>query len=181
MQIPWRRSLEEQMSVEVEREFERYRRRCEELHEEFLYRVRMRDEMREELAAIDEEIQDLQGRGVSLLGEMNTAMLEEDDRTLKSVRSRHDTFSREIGRAQSRKDSVAKKLAELEFDEQELARELMEASQSQLEEATARARELKTFFDELLDARQREISEAADLLTGEHKSHGEEQESPQEG
>lgn len=182
MQLPWRnRSLEAQISDGVEREFERYRRRCEELREEFLDRVKLRDEVLEEMEATEEEIRDLQGRGVSLLGEMNSAMLQSDERPLKEIRSRHDAFSRELGRVQSKKDRLAKRLAEIEFDEREAARELAQAGEDQLEEAHARAEDLKAHLGELLEARQREISETVKLLSGEHESRREEQESRREG
>lgn len=179
MQLPWRRSFEEQMAAGVEREFEQYKRRCRELHEDFLRRMRLRDEARHDLSVVEEEIRDLQGRGVSLLGEMNSAMLEEDERVLRDVRSRHDAFSREIGRAQGRRDRISRNLAEIELDEREAARELMRAGQEQLKEAGARAEELKSYLDDLLDAQRREISEEAGLLAEEHESRGEEQEEQQ--
>lgn len=179
MQLPWRRTFEEQIAAGVEREFERYSRRCRELREDFQQRMRLRDEARKELAAVEAEIRDLHGTGVSLLGEMNAAMLDEDERTLKQVKSRQDAHSRKLGGAQSRKDRVAKRLAGLEFDEDEAARELAEAGREQLAEAGARAEELKSLLNKLLDAQQREISEAAGLPAWEHESHAEEQEGQQ--
>lgn len=171
MQFPWRsRSLEDQISEGVEREFERYRRRCEELRGEFLERVKLRDEALEEMEATEAEIQDLQGRGVSLLGEMNDAMLKSDERPMKNVRSRHEAFSRELGRAQSKKDRLARRLSEIEFDEREAARELAQAGEEQLEEARARAEELRNFLEGLLETRRNELSETVRLLDEEHEA-----------
>lgn len=172
MQVPWRKSLEGQMSAGIEREFEVYRRRCEEFHENFLERVKLRDEALEEIAATEEEIERLQGRGVSLLGEMNSAMLQSDERPLKEVRSRNDAFSRELGRAQSKRERLARRLAEIELDEREAARELAQAGQEQIEEARARADSLKAYLDDLLEARLREISDTAERLAGENESRG---------
>lgn len=180
MQLPWRRSFEEQLFSVIGREFERYGQRCRELHEDFLRRVRLREEARKELAAAKAEVQKLQGRGVSLLGETNTAMLDEDEGALKRVKSRHDLLSRKLDRAQSRKEEAATRLAGVEFDEREAARELMQAGHNQLEEARAHAAELRNFLDELLDAQQQEISEAAKLLTEEHEARSE-RDDPEEG
>lgn len=177
MQLPWRRSFEEQIAGVAEREFERYKRRCHELGEDFQQRMRLRDEARKELVAVKAEIRKLHGTGVSLLGEMNAAMLDGDERTLKQVKNRQDAHSRELAGAQSRKDRVAKRLAELEFDEDEAARELAEAGREQLAQARARAEELMSFLEDQLKSQQREISEAAGMLTGESgTSEGEEEE-----
>lgn len=171
MQLPWRRSFEEQIAAGAEREFEQYKRRCRELIENSRQRMRLRDEARKELSAVEAEIQNLHGKGVSLLGEMNAAMLDEDERILKQVQSRQDSFSRELSNAQSRKDRVAKRLAELEFDDDEAARELAKAGQEQIAQARARAGELMSFLGDQLEKQQREISEVAGTLTGESESH----------
>ncbi len=165
----------------VEQEFERHKRRCRKLHEDFLQRRDERDEERAALLAIDGEVAKLQGRGVSLLGELNVATREGDERKVKAVQSSYDKFSRELSRAQDRRERISGKLAEVEFDDVEVTQYIMRAGQKQVEDAENRIQELKDLFGSLLEEQRRQIAQVAQPLSAEYEACREDPDEPEDG
>ena len=170
MARPWRRRLQEQLPPGVEAEFERHKRRCRKLREDFEQRLAERDGTRDALSAASGEVGKLQGRGVSLLGELNAAMREGNEKKIKNIQASYEKFSRELDRAQAKRERIAKKLSDVDFDDQEVTHYLMRAGQKQLEDAENRIQELKDLFDALLQEQHRQIAEAAGLLSAEYES-----------
>ena len=180
MARPWRRRFQDQLRPGVEGEFERHKQRCRKLLEDFEQRLAARDGMRDALSETDGEIGKLQGRGVSLLGELNAAMREDDEKKIKAVHSSYDKLSRELSRAQDKRERMAGKLEEIDFDDQEVTHYIMRAGQKQLEDAEARIRELKDSFDTLLEEQRRQVAQAAELLAAEYESRREGPDEPED-
>ena len=167
-----RRPLAERMAAEIDRESERYRRRCEELHEEFLGRLRNRDRARADLAAVDEEMSELQGTGITLLGRLNAATTGDDEGGLAEFERGYKENSRLLDKVGRRRDKTARRLAALELDEKEAADELARNAAAQVEEHAERTREIKERLEDLLralDERHEEVARAAAPLTEEHE------------
>ena len=167
-----RRPLAERMAAEIDRESERYRRRCEELHEEFLSRLRSRDRARADLAAVDGEMSELQGTGVTLLGRLNAATTSGDEKGLAEFERGYKENSRRLDKVGRRRDKAARRLAALELDEREAAGELARDAAAVVEEHAERTREMKERLESLLQAlveRHEEVTRAAGLLTEEYE------------
>ncbi len=167
-----RKTLAERMAVEIDRESERYKRRCEELHEEFTSRLRSRDQARADLAVVDEEMVQLQGTGVTLLGRLNAATTGGDERGLAEFERGYKQNSRRLDRVGRRRDKAARRLAAVELDEREAAGELARNASAVVEEHAARTREMKEQLKSLLEAldeRHEEVARAAVPLTEEHE------------
>ena len=167
-----RRSLVERMAAEIARESELYKRRCDELHEEFLSRLRSRDRAREDLAAVEEEMRELQGTGVALLGRLNAATTGGDEGALAEFERGYKQNSRRLDRVGRRRDKAARRLAALELDEREAVGELARAAAAVVEEHAERTREIRGRLEDLLralDERHEEVARAAVPLTEEHE------------
>ena len=167
-----RRPLAERMAAEIDRESELYKRRCEELHEEFLSRLRSRDRARADLAAVEEEMSELQGMGVTLLGRLNAATTKGDEGALAEFERGYKQNSRRLDRVGRRRDKAARRLAALELDEREAAGELARNAQAAVEEHAERTREIKGRLQDLLrvlDERHEEVARAAVPLAEEHE------------
>ena len=166
-----RSTLADQMAAEIQQEAELYKERCKALHDEFRERLRRRDETKTELAEFDAELSSLQGRGVSLLGQLNDATRGGDDDRLRETEKNYGRNSRELDRVGRRREKSARRVADADLDEEETARELARAASDLLEEHAARTRELKGRLIELLDAldvQKGEVSRAAAPLIEEH-------------
>ena len=164
-------TLADQMAAEIENEAESYKGRCKELHEEFRERLRRRDETKTALAEYDAELSRLQGRGISLLGQLNDATRSGDDARLKEMERSYGRNSRELDRVGRRREKAARAFAAADLDEEETARELARAASDLLDEHAARTRELKGRLIELLDAldvQKGEVNRAAAPLIEEH-------------
>lgn len=166
-----RSTLADQMAAEIQQEAALYKERCRELHEEFRERLRRRDETKTELAEFDAELSRLQGRGVSLLGQMNAATRGGDDERLREMEKSYGKNSRELDRVGRRREKAARRFADADLDEEETARELARTASDLLEEHAAHTRELKGRLIELLDAldvQKGEVNRAAAPLIEEH-------------
>jgi hypothetical protein len=167
-----KKPLDERMEDEIGAEAEKSKELCEELHEEFLARLRRRDEAREALEAVNEEIRDLQGVGVSLLGRLNAAMEAGDESRLDEFRKAYKQNSRELDRVGRRREKAARELAEADLNEREAAEELSRAAAAVVEdhaEHTGRVKErLKALMD-ALDERHEEVALSAVPLAEEHE------------
>jgi len=167
-----RRPLAERMAEEIEREAEQYRTRCRELHEEFLDWLRRRDRARADLAAVDKEMSELQGAGVTLLGRLNTATTTDDEGGLAEFERGYKDNSKRLDKVGRRRDKTARRLAALELDEREAAGELARDAATVVEEHAARAREMKERLKnllEMLDERHDVVAKAAVPLVEEHE------------
>ena len=167
-----RETLEEQLAAQIERESEWCKKRCDELHEEFRSRLRSRDEAKAALSAVSEELSELQGRRVSLLGRLNAATRGGDEEKLEELERNYEENLRELARIRRRRDGAARRLAAVELDEEEAARELARTASALLEEHAARAGELKERLRGLMDAldeRQEEVAQAAFPLIEEYE------------
>lgn len=167
-----RRPLAERMAEEIERETERYRGRCRELHEEFLDRLRSRDRARADLAAVDEEMSELQGAGVTLLGRLNAATTTGDEGGLAEFERGYKDNSKRLDRVGRRRDKTARRLAALELDEREAAGELASDAATVVEEHATRTAEMKERLRnllEMLDERHDVVAKAAIPLAEEHE------------
>ena len=180
MARPWRRRLQDQLGAGVEAEFERHKQRCRKLLEDFEHRLAERNGMRDALSQTDGEVGKLQGRGVSLLGELNAAMREGDEKKMRTVNSSYDKLSRELSRAQDKRERMAGKLQEVDFDDLEVTHYIMRAGQKQVEDAEARIRELKDLFEGLLEEQRRQIAQAAELLAAEYEARIEDSDEPED-
>ncbi|CAA9472994.1 MAG: hypothetical protein AVDCRST_MAG25-2176 [uncultured Rubrobacteraceae bacterium] len=166
-----RSTLADQMAVEIQQEAALYKERCKNLHEEFRERLRRRDETKAELAEIDTELSRLQGRGISLLGQLNDATRSGDDDRLREMEKSYGRNSRELDRVGRRREKAARRFAAADLDEEESARSLARAASDLLDEHAARTRELKGRLIELLDTldvQKGEVSRAAASLIEEH-------------
>ena len=166
-----RSTLADQMAAEIQREAEIYKERCKGLHDEFRERLRRRDETKTELAEFDAELSRLQGRGVSLLGQLNDATRGGDDDRLREMEKSYGRNSRELDRVGRRREKAARRFAAADLDEEETARELARTASDLLEEHAARTREMKGRLIELLDAldvQKGEVNRAAAPLIEEH-------------
>ena len=171
MPIFKRSTMADQIAAEIEQEAERYKERCKNLHEEFRERLRSRDEAKTELAGFDAELSRLQGRGVSLLGQLNAATRSGDDERLREMEKSYGRNSRELDRVGRRREKAARRFDAADLDEEQTARELARAASDLLEEHAARTRELKGRLIELLDAldvQKGEVNRAAASLIEEH-------------
>lgn len=180
MARPWRRRLQDQLGPGVEGEFERHKQQCRKLLGDFEQRLAERNGMRDALSVTDGEIGKLQGRGVSLLGELNAAMREGDEKKMKAVHSSYDKLSRELSRAQDKRERMAGKLQEIDFDDREVTHYLMRAGRKQVEDAEVRIRELKDIFDTLLEEQRLQIVQAADLLAAEYEARSDDPDEPED-
>jgi chromosome segregation ATPase len=166
-----RRPLAERMAEEIEQEAERYRARCRELHEEFLDWLRSRDQARADLAAVDEEMSELQGAGITLLGRLNAATTTGDEGGLAEFERGYKKNSKQLDKIGRKRDKAARRLAALELDEREAAGELARDAAAVVEEHATSTREMKERLEELLvmlDERHEAVAKAAVPLTGEH-------------
>lgn len=166
-----RSTLADQMAVEIQQEAALYKERCKGLHEEFRERLRRRDETKAELAEFDAELSGLQGRGISLLGQLNDATRSGDDERLREMEKSYGRNSRELDRVGRRREKAARRFAAADLDEEESARALARAASDLLEEHAAHTRELKGRLIELLDAldvQKGEVNRAAAPLIEEH-------------
>ncbi|MDP9426856.1 MAG: hypothetical protein M3P37_12710 [Actinomycetota bacterium] len=166
-----RSTLADQMAAEIQQEAELYKERCKGLHQEFRERLRRRDETKTELVEIDAELSRLQGRGISLLGQLNAATRSGDDDKLREMEKNYGKNSRELDRVGRRREKAARRFAAADLDEEETARELARTASNLLEEHAARTRELKGRLIELLDTldvQKGEVSRAAASLVEEH-------------
>lgn len=166
-----RSMLADQIAAEIQQEAELYKKRCRGLHEEFRERLQHRDEAKTELAQIDAELSSLQGRGISLLSQLNAATRSGDDDKLREMEKSYGKNSRELDRVGRRREKAARRFAAADLDEEETARELARKASNLLEEHAARTRELKGRLIELLDAldvQKGEVNRAAGPLIEEH-------------
>lgn len=167
-----RKPLTEGLAAQINREAERYERRCEEMHEEFLERLRSRDRARAELAAVEGEMSELQGAGVDLLGRLNAATTAGDEGAISDFEKGYKENSKRLDRVGRRRDKAARKLAALDLDEREAADELARDASAVVEEHAARTRELKERLEGLLaqlDERHEAVAKAALPLAEEHE------------
>lgn len=166
-----RSTLADQMAVEIQQEAALYKERCKGLHEEFRERVHRRDEAKAELAEVDAELSTLQGRGISLLGQLNDATRSGDDERLREMEKSYGRNSRELDRVGRRREKAARRFATAGLDEEESARALARTASDLLEEHAAHTRELKGRLIELLDTldvQKGEVNRAAAPLIEEH-------------
>lgn len=164
-------TLADQMADEIQNEARLYKERCKGLHEEFRERLRRRDEAKALLAELDAEMSRLQGRGVSLLGQLNAATRSGDEEKLREMEKSYGRNSRELDRVGRRREKAARQFAAADLDEEETARELARAASDLLDEHAARTRELKGRLIELLDAldvQKGDVNRAAAPLIEEH-------------
>lgn len=166
-----RSTLADQMAAEIQQEAALYKERCKGLHEEFQERLRRRDEAKSELAEVDAELSRLQGRGISLLGQLNDATRNGDDERLREMEKSYGRNSRELDRVGRRREKAARRFATAGLDEEESARTLARTASDLLEEHAAHTRELKGRLIELLDTldvQKGEVNRAAAPLIEEH-------------
>ncbi len=167
-----RRPLARRMAEEIEQEAERYRARCRELHEEFLDWLRRRDRARADLAAVDEEMSELQGAGITLLGRLNAATTTGDEGGLAEFEQGYKKNSKRLDKVGRRRDKVARRLAALELDEREAANELARDAEAVVEEHAARTQEMRERLAKLLamlDEQHEAVANAAAPLVEEHE------------
>jgi len=167
-----RRPLAERMAKEIEKETERHRARCRELHEEFLDWLRRRDRARADLATVDEEMSELQGAGITLLGRLNAATTTGDEGGLAEFEQGYKTNSKRLDKVGRRRDKAARRLAALELDEREAANELARDAAAVVEEHAARTQEIRERLEkllEMLDEQHEAVANAAVPLVGEHE------------
>ncbi len=172
MRIFGRRTLVERIRGEIEGEAGRSKRHCEELHEELETRLRRRDEAREALRLVDEEIRELQGVGVSLLGRLNAATTAGDEGKLEAFQKSYQRNSRLLNRVGRRRDKAARRVAATELNEREVVEELARAAAATVEEHavhTGRLKESLKALIELLDERHEEVARSAVPLAEEHE------------
>lgn len=172
MRIFGRKTLVQQMESEIEEEAELSKDLCEELHEEFKERLRRRDEARRTLRSVEEEIQELQGVGVSLLGRLNAANAAGDEKKLQEFQKAYRRNSQVLDRVGRRRDKAARGVAAADLDERETAEELARAGAAVLEdhaEHTTEVKERLKALIEVLDKRHEEVALAAAPLVEEHE------------
>jgi chromosome segregation ATPase len=167
-----RRPLAERMAGEIEQESERHRARCRELHEEFLDWLRRRDRARADLAAVDEEMRELQGAGITLLGRLNAATTTGDEGGLAEFEQGYKKNSKQLDKVGRRRDKAARRLAALELDEREVANELARDAAEVVEEHAARTQEIRERLEKLLvmlDEQHEAVAKAAVPMLEEHE------------
>ena len=167
-----RRPLAERMAGEIEQESERHRARCRELHEEFLDWLRRRDRARADLAAVDEEMRELQGAGITLLGRLNAATTTGDEGGLAEFEQGYKKNSKQHDKVGRRRDKAARRLAALELDEREVANELARDAAEVVEEHAARTQEIRERLEKLLvmlDEQHEAVAKAAVPMLEEHE------------
>jgi chromosome segregation ATPase len=167
-----RRPLAERMAGEIEQESERHRARCRELHEEFLDWLRRRDRARADLAAVDEEMRELQGAGITLLGRLNAATTTGDEGGLAEFEQGYKKNSKQLDKVGRRRDKAARRLAALELDEREVANELARDAAEVVEEHAARTQEIRERLEKLLvmlDEQHKAVAKAAVPMLEEHE------------
>ena len=167
-----RRPLAERMAGEIKQESERHRARCRELHEEFLDWLRRRDRARADLAAVDEEMRELQGAGITLLGRLNAATTTGDEGGLAEFEQGYKKNSKQLDKVGRRRDKAARRLAALELDEREVANELARDAAEVVEEHAARTQEIRERLEKLLvmlDEQHEAVAKAAVPMLEEHE------------
>ncbi len=167
------------MVSEIEDELAVFRKRCEALHEEFLQKLRTRDEARAALSEAEERISSIRMEGVALLGNFNAAMSESDENQTKELERGYKRNNRDLVRAQKTRDAAARKLEAVEVDDERAVSELKNDVSEVLDEYAERVRDRKqwlTGFMESLDKKQEALARNATPLTGEYKP----QRSPEE-
>ena len=167
-----RRPLAERMAGEIEQESERHRARCRELHEEFLDWLRRRDRARADLATVDEEMSELQGAGITLLGRLNAATTTGDEEGLAEFEQGYKKNSKRLDKVGRRRDKTARRLAALELDEREAANELARDAAAVVEEHAARTQETRERLEKslaMLDEQHEAVTNAAVPLVEEHE------------
>ena len=167
-----RRPLAERMAGEIQQEAERYRARCRELHQEFLDWLRRRDRARADLAAVDEEMRELQGAGITLLGRLNAATTTGDEGGLAEFEQGYKKNSKQLDKVGRRRDKAARRLAALELDEREVANELARDAAEVVEEHAARTQEIRERLEKLLvmlDEQHEAVAKAAVPMLEEHE------------
>lgn len=170
--LSWGKTPEERMDSEIEDEIAVYRKRCEALHEEFLQKIRLRDEARAALSEAEDGIKSVQTESVALLGRLNAAMSEGNEEEIKDLERGYKRSNRDLVRAQKRRDAAARRLEAVEVDDDRAVRQLKEAVSEVLDEYAERVRERKqrlSVFVETLDRNQEALARDAAPLTGEYK------------
>ncbi|CAN5528875.1 hypothetical protein BH24ACT22_BH24ACT22_07520 [soil metagenome] len=169
--LPWSGTPEERMASEIEAELAVFRKRCETLHEEFLQRLRTRDEARAELSEAEERISSVQMEGVGLLGNINAAMSEGDDEKAKEHERSYKKNNRDLSRAQKKRDAAARRLEAVDVDDESAVSKLKTDVSKVLDEYAARVRDRKqrlTGFMDNLDKNQEALVRDAAPLTGDY-------------
>ena len=168
----WGKTTEERMISEIGSELEAYRRRCEALHGEFRKKLRTRDDARAALAEADERIDTLQKEGVSLLGNLNAAISEDEGEKLKELESKTRRNTRDLTRARKSRERLARKLEAVEVDDEAAVRELKTAASEVLDEYSERVAERKRWLAgtaDTLDSQRERLAREASPLTGEYE------------
>ncbi len=168
----WAKTTEERMISEIGSELEAYRSRCETLHEEFRKKLRVRDEARAALAGADERIEALQKEGVSLLGNLNTAISGGEEEKLKGLESKTRRNARDLARARKSRERLARKLEAVEVNDGAAVRELKAAASEVLDEYSERVAERKRWLAgtaDTLDSQREKLAREASPLTGEYE------------
>ena len=167
-----KKPLDEQMKEEIGEEARHSKELCGDLHEEFKERLRRRDEARKTLERVNEEIRDLQGIGVSLLGRLNAATTTGDEDRMAEFRRSYRRNSRQLDRAGRRREKATRNLAQAELNEREAAEELSRAAATVVEdhaEYVGLVKErLKALMD-VLDERHEEVALSAVPLAEEYE------------
>lgn len=160
------------MFSEISSERESYRRRLEVLQTEFREKLRVRDEARTALSGADERIESLQREGISILGNLNTAVSESEGDKLKELERNSRRNTRDLARAQKHRERQARKLEAVEFSDEEAVGELKRDSSKILDEYAGRVEERKRWLSgvaENLDEEWTSLAREAAPLTGEYE------------
>ncbi|MGB3632649.1 MAG: hypothetical protein WA982_01270 [Rubrobacteraceae bacterium] len=179
--FPWSGTPEERMVSEIEDELAVYRKRCEALHEEFLQKLRTRDEARAALSEAEERISSVRMEGVALLGNLNAAMSEGDEDQIKDLERGYKRNNRDLVRTQKTRDAAARKLEAVEIDDERAVSELKNDVSNVLDEYAERVRERKQRlhgFMERLDKNREALARDTAPLTGEYKPRRQPEELP---
>lgn len=170
--FPWSGTPEERMASEIEAELAAYRRRLEALHDAFRKKLLVRNEARTALTEAEERISSLQVEGVTLLGELNTAMAEGNGERVQDLERVYKSNNRDLVRAQKTKEAAARKLETVEVDDEQAVGELKKDASELLDEYAERIRERKqrlTTFMETLDSNRETLARDAAPLTGDYE------------
>ena len=170
--FPWSGNPEQRMDSEIEDELAVFRKRCEDLHDEFRRKLRNRDEARAALSEAEERISSVQIEGVTLLGKLNAAMSAGDEARIRDLERGYKRNNRDLMRAQKTRDAAARKLEPVEVDDESVVRKLKNDASEVLDEYAERVRERKqrlTDIAEKLDKNQEALARDAAPLTGEYE------------
>ena len=173
MNLPWSKSPEERMLLEIEAELQSHVERCKVLHENFEQQLRRRDEALATLAEADGRIKELQREGVSLLGSLNRAMVSGDEDRLRRLEGSQKENSRELVRARKSRENAARQLDEVELDEVEAARGLKQDVLDVLHGYAALVEQRRERLDMLLGTlkdKQGELAQTAAPIIAEYES-----------